>query len=407
MAPTIRPIKTEEDYEAVLERIDALMDAEAGSDEADELEVLATLVELYEDKHYPMDFPDPIEALKFRMEQANLSRRDLIPLLGSYSKVSEVLSGKRSLTLQMIRALHEHLGIPADVLLKQPGASIPETPDNMDFSKFPLKEMAKRGWISSDRGLKDHAEELIRGLIERAGGLKNLPQIFYRENSTVRSNAKVDLYALKAWCYQSIALARETELPGQYVEGSITDEFARSLVKLSWSENGPKLAQEYLANRGIHLVYLPHLPQTYLDGAAFRLPDNTPVIGLTLRYDRLDNFWFCLFHELAHLALHLKDGTFGVLTDDLSLRDLESTTDFVGKEKEADDWARNTLIPQSVWEESNILDSPVSSTVTALARHLDIHPAIIAGRIRREKNNYHLLTRLVRNGQVRSQFQTN
>jgi HTH-type transcriptional regulator / antitoxin HigA len=120
----IKPIRTEADYEAMLLRIESLMDAEAGTPEADELEVLAMLVELYEEEHFPMSWPDPIEAIRFRMDQAGLTARDLIPLLGSRAKVSEVLSGKRSLTLQMIRALHEHLGIPAEVLLRQPGGSI-------------------------------------------------------------------------------------------------------------------------------------------------------------------------------------------------------------------------------------------------------------------------------------------
>jgi HTH-type transcriptional regulator / antitoxin HigA len=97
---------TEEDYEAVLLRIDSLMDAEACTPEADELEVLATLVELYEEKHFPIGWPDPIEAIQFRMEQAGLTVRDLVPLLGSCVKVSDVLSGKQTLTLQMILVPH-------------------------------------------------------------------------------------------------------------------------------------------------------------------------------------------------------------------------------------------------------------------------------------------------------------
>ncbi len=117
----IKPIRTEKDYEAALARIDALMNAERDSAEFDELDVLADLVELYENKHDPMGFPSPVAAIEFRMEQGKLSPRDLIPLFGSHAKVSEVLSGKRSITVPMARALHEHLGIPADVLLREPG----------------------------------------------------------------------------------------------------------------------------------------------------------------------------------------------------------------------------------------------------------------------------------------------
>ena len=107
----IKPIKTEKDYQTTLKRIESLMDAPEGTPQANELEVLATLAELYEEEHFPIDSPDPIEAIKFRMEQAGLSLRDLVPFMGSYTEVSEVLSGKRSLTLEMIRALHEHLGL--------------------------------------------------------------------------------------------------------------------------------------------------------------------------------------------------------------------------------------------------------------------------------------------------------
>ena len=93
---------------------------------------------------------------------------------------------------------------------------------------------------------------------------------------------------------------------------------------LSWSQDGPRLAQEFLANHGIHLVYLEHLPRTHLDGAALQLADGTPVIGLTLRYDRLDNFWFCLLHELAHIGRHMSGTSNEAFVDDLSLRDVQA-----------------------------------------------------------------------------------
>ena len=115
-------IKSEADYDAALEQIAVLMDASPGTPEADALDVLATLVENYENQHYPIGLPDPISAIRFRMEQQELSQGDLIPFIGSRSKVSEVLSGKRSLSLQMIRNLHQGLGISAEVLLQESGA---------------------------------------------------------------------------------------------------------------------------------------------------------------------------------------------------------------------------------------------------------------------------------------------
>jgi HTH-type transcriptional regulator / antitoxin HigA len=396
----IKPIRTEEDYEAALLRIEALMDAEADTPEADELEVLATLVDLYEEKHFPIDWPDPIAAIRFRIEQAGLTPRDLIPLLGSRAKVSEVLSGKRSLTLQMMRALHEHLGIPAEVLLRQPGASLPETLEEIDWSKFPLAEMAKLGWIPMSRNLKDRAEEVMRDLMERAGGINALPSALYRKNDGARRNAKMNPYALQAWCYQLLAEARENTLPGVYREGVITQAIAREMVGLSWSQAGPKLAQEFLGKYGIHMIYLPHLPRTHLDGAVLMLQDGTPVIGLTLRYDRLDNFWFCLCHELAHVVLHLRKGTEDGFIDDLSLGEVEGS-EGNARELEADDWAQEVLIPSEEWEASSVLAQPTPTTVTEFAHRLGIHPAIVAGRVRRELQNYRLLTHFVGSGEVR------
>lgn len=115
----IKLIKTEEEYEKVLCRIDELFDVSPDTADGDELELLVTLVELYEKEKFPIDEPNPIAAIKFRMEQENLKNKDLIPFIGNKSKVSEVLSSKRSLSLNMIRKLHSGLGIPAQVLIQE------------------------------------------------------------------------------------------------------------------------------------------------------------------------------------------------------------------------------------------------------------------------------------------------
>ena len=114
----IRPIKTEADYRATLNEIEGLMSAEADSPQGDRLDVLVTLVEAYERQHYPIGFPDPVEAIKFRMEQQGLSVEDLVPVIGRKNRVYEVLARKRPLTLRMIEGLHETFSIPAESLLK-------------------------------------------------------------------------------------------------------------------------------------------------------------------------------------------------------------------------------------------------------------------------------------------------
>ncbi len=118
MVSEIRPLRCEADHEAALQQIAALWDAPAGSAEADRLDVLATLVDAWEARQYPMDPPDPVEAIRFRMESEGLTRKDLEPLIGSRTRVSEVLNRKRGLSIEMIRRLHDRLGIPADILIQ-------------------------------------------------------------------------------------------------------------------------------------------------------------------------------------------------------------------------------------------------------------------------------------------------
>ena len=298
-------IKTKKDYSFALSRIDELMDAKAGTPEADELELLATLVEMYEDKHYPMDLPDPIEAIKFRMEQLGLNQQSLVPFIGSRSKVSEVLNRKRPLTLAMMRALHKSLGISSDVLLQEPGRDFPGDMTEIQWSNFPLSEMAKRGWIQKSNDLNGKAEEIVRDFIEQAGGPRVAIAALFRRSAGSRQNSKMDTYALCAWCLRVLSVARKNPLKSKFKDGSFNSQTLKEIAKLSYFQNGPSLAKEYLEKQGTHLIIIPHLSKTYLDGAAMLLNDGTPVVGLTLRYDRIDNFWFCLLHELAHVAKHV------------------------------------------------------------------------------------------------------
>lgn len=116
----LHPIRTEDDYRAAMREVSAFFDhePEPGTPEGDRFEILLTLVEAYESKHFPIDLPDPVEAIKFRMEQAGLTPRDLQPMIGRLNRVYEILNRKRPLTLPMIRKLHDHLGIPAESLIR-------------------------------------------------------------------------------------------------------------------------------------------------------------------------------------------------------------------------------------------------------------------------------------------------
>ena len=400
----IKPIRNEADYEAALARIEEIFDAEAGSPEEEELDVLVDLVELYESKHVVLGYPDPVEAIKFCMEQSNLKQRDLIPLIGSRAKVSEVLSGKRAITMSMARALHEHLGIPAEILLGKPGGVFENPLNDIQWDRFPLKEMARRKWIPGGSDLDAHAEELIGKMATKAGGWdETCAATLFRKNDHRYVNSKTDSYALKAWCLQVLVLANRNPPPANYKSGTVTLDFLRKVARISWSENGPRLAKEFLEKHGISLMTLRHLPRTYLDGAALRLGDGRPVIGLTLRYDRIDNFWFCLLHELAHLGLHMDKDDGEAFVDDLTLRKTGGTVRD-SKEAQADHWAEEALIQKSVWETSEARLRPTAMAVINLANSLNIHPAIVAGRVRREQDNYRLLSQFVGNGMIRPQF---
>ena len=410
----IRPIRTEEDCEAALARIADLMDALSRPqgqiedlEHADrvELDVLTVLVEDYESKTVAMGFPTAIDAIEFRMDQAGLTRRDLAPFIGSPAKVSEVLSGKRAITMSMARALHRHLGIPADVLLQEPGASLPDAVPHVEWTRFPLKAMAKAGWIPDLPKLADRAEELVSGLMVRAGGRQLASAVMYRKNDHRRVNAKTDDYALRAWCLYVMAKAQERRLDAHYQPGTVTQEFLRKVAALSTSEDGPRRARDFLASHGLAFEFVRHLPKTHLDGAALRLPDGRPVVGLTLRYDRIDNFWFTLLHELAHVGLHLDEcADEAGFVDDHSLRGMETGAGG-SQELDADRWAQNALIPPDLWEKGFAMDSASPMAVIELAAEAGVHPAVVADRVRHERANYRLLSQFVGTGGVRRQFE--
>lgn len=385
-------IKSNSEHREALVQIERLMEGNPnpGTSEAEQLELLGLLVEQYEREMFKLGHPSPLEAIEFRMEQENLAPRDLIPLLGSRSKVSEVLSGKRSLTMAMIRALHDGLGIPAEVLIQESAVDESEGEMNEDWSKYPIKEMARRGWINqsiaSVKAFFDQLPAPARAVV------------LFRKSESVRSARSMDAYALAAWTTRILSRSTEsTDIP-PYRTGTVNLDFMRSLAKLSRDEKGPRAAQDFLRSVGISVIIEPHLPYTYLDGAAVLGAIDRPVIGLSLRYDRLDNFWFTLMHEVAHVALH-SDLGFVEFIDDLDVK-----SDGDPKEEEADLLADEALVPAADWRRSpaSRLRSPQAAEF--LAQQLGIHPAIVAGKMRHHWNAYRMFNNLVGHHNVRRLF---
>ena len=342
-------------------------------------------------------FDDPVEAIKFHMEQKGLTQRDLVPMIGSRSKVSEVLSGTRPITMPMARALHRHLRIPAEILLQEPVVRITDKADEMDWRRFPLRQMAKRGWIEPSGNLREQAEELIKDLMQRAGGEQHVKAL-YRKNDQNRDNAKTDPYALSAWCWQVLAKANKHAWDTPYVPPDDPHQLMRDVAKLSPPTDGPSQAVQFLRDQGIAVEIVPHLPRTHLDGAAMKSSDGRPVIGLTLRYDRIDNFWWVLMHELAHAIFHLEKSP--AFIDDLRLCSDDET------EEQADSYAQNALIPREAWEGGGSAERLSPIAVMSLAQQLGIHPAIVAGRARHDLRDFRRLSQFVGTGGVNWLFET-
>lgn len=388
----IKIIKNENEYKAALARIEELFDIQEGDPREDELELLYMLVEKYESENYRIDLPDPIEAIKFRMEQSGINRKDLAKYIGSVSKVSEVLSRKRPLSLSMIRALHEGLGIPPEILLQKSESKLKTL--RYDIKKYPFSEMFKRGYFDrSYRNLneaKSYAEECM-GTLFSVFDRMNF-EACYRKSNTASEGQE----ALKAWQAKALNIISNEELT-RYNHENLKPASER-IAKLSYFPSGVQLVKEALNKSGIHFVILNHLPKTRLDGACFLSEQGNPVIAMTLRYDRLDNFWFTLFHELGHIFYCDINNKNKLILDDLEADNSQNQ-----EETRADNFALDSFIPSDIWNKrKNSLIT--KNDILNFAEELGISPAVIAGRIRMEESDFTKFTELTGQGKVRELF---
>lgn len=391
-------IRTEEQYHRYLEEVQSLMALGGALDakQCDRLELLTVLLEAYENTKFPVEAPDPIDAILFRMEEKGLKRADLVPYFGTSSRVSEVLGRKRPLTVQMIRALSLGLGLSTDTLIGLATTESTERKGDIDWSKFPIREMTKRGWLESlTTKSKTAVEEVVKSFIAESG--LQFGAASFRRTLAGEANSPTTQYALYAWLARVIQKARSKKSTlGVFDKSILSAGFLRELAQLSWSDRGPLLAVEYLEKHGIAVVIEPHLKGTLLDGAALNDIDGMPIVGMTLRHDRLDNFWFTLLHEVAHLWKH-------VGTDEAFLDDLDTSSED-RREAEANRLAKEAFIPRMLWKRSDAFIAPSKESIDKLSRELKIHPSIIAGRLRRENGNYRVFGDLIGLNQVRSMF---
>jgi HTH-type transcriptional regulator/antitoxin HigA len=396
----IKVIKTEHDYQEALKLVERLMslDPNPDSTEGEQLSLISLLIQDYEAKILPKTFPTPIEAIEFRMEQAGLKPADLIPYIGSRSKVSEILSGKRQLTLSMVRALSAGLGIPAKVLTKESRAQ--EAADYQSWDNRLVAAMEARGYFGSASLKTSSKMELLTNFFSWSPNPSPQMVPMLRQSHYNRSSPLTNKHALSAWVHRILQKAQKVKITKKYQHSTLDPDFLKELVKLSEKENGPILAQEHLKKSGIILVIEPHFSKTYLDGAAILVDKNNPVIGLTLRYDRLDNFWFTLLHELAHIARHYDSGISLFYDEIEGVKAIEPDE----KEKEANALAQEVILPEAKWEISPARLIPSSMAAKSLANELGVHVALIAGQIRHKGNQYGYLGKIVNEAKVRHYF---
>lgn len=392
-------IRSEEQHQEYLLEMQRLIahKPQPGSSEAEHLELLSVLVEAYENQKFPIEAPDPVDAILFRMQEQGLKQADLVPYFGTRSRVSEVLSRKRPLTVHMIRALSLGLGISAETLVGiEPTDFAQSRRDEIDWSGFPIKEMLARGWLQKfTNKAAESTEELVKGFIANAG--MQFGNAAFRRTINGDAYSPATKYALYAWLARVIQKAREKkESLGKFDPNVFSPTFLRELAQLSWSEQGPAIAVEFLEKHGVAVVIEPSLKGTLLDGAALKDIDGMPIIGLTLRFDRIDNFWFTLLHEVAHLWRHVDN-------EETFLDNLDSSSED-RRELEANRIAKEALIPRVAWKRSDAYLNSSKESIDKLSRELKIHPAIIAGRLRKERENYTLFSDLIGHHQVRKHF---
>lgn len=279
---------------------------------------------------------------------------------------------------------------------KQAGGSLFAWGDANDivWGQFPYKEMIKRRWFDLPRGA--NPIERVKDYFMHAAG-PQFATAFHRKK--MHSGNVPNEYALLAWQARILERARSKIETGQIEAFELDDRWLPELVRLTRQKDGPRRARDLLAEKGIILIVDRHLPGSYLDGAAMLADGGTPVVGLTLRYDRLDNFWFVLMHELGHVFLHLFDGL------RFDFFDEEGGNDGDAIEAEADKFALDALIPEALWDRCLSRFALSEEAVKIDAETLGIDPSIIAGRIRKERGNYTILNDLVGRDQVRLQLE--
>lgn len=337
----------------------------------------------------------PIALIKARIAQG-LTQKDLAEKLGL--KEQQI---QRYESQQYHGASFERILEVANALGLRFAAGVEPEANRIDPSKFPISEMYKRGWFENFAGSLSDAKKNAESLLEEYflfSGQLDVAGALHRK--TLTTNA-FDEFALTAWQARVLMLAQTQKTGSAFNVERISRDWVHELVKMSQAEAGPLKAASFLVDSGIHFIVEEHLLRTRLDGASMLGIDGTPIVAMTLRYDRIDNFWFTLLHEIGHIVQHVATGEYSAIFDDT---DQPAENDI---EKEADEFALEALVSSEDWKRCVSRFAMSEAAVVADAKRIGISPAIIAGRIRNEIRDYTKFSNLVGNGQVKALFRRN
>ena len=329
------------------------------------------------------------------------TQRQLADVLGVKEQQVQRYERDRYATISLgrLNAVSESLGIRISGLLK---AAAPDVEPLSDFeeslepSLYPLSVMNSRGWLGENINLRQMS------LSQKKGALaKFFAPIDFHEASvamhkkTIAAKNPQTQAALLAWQARVLWLASQRKGDSKPFT-KIDIEVLRQLVHLSRREDGPQAAVDLLLQHGVIVVFEQHLPKTKLDGAAMILDGRYAVIGISTRHDRIDNFWFVLLHELGHIMLHWGP----LLRQGFIDEEVEKSDN--GLEIEANEFARNLIVPDEAWNSSFVRYSQSPQVLKEFAAKWSVHEALIAGRVRFERNDYKAFSDMVGSGQIRA-----
>ncbi|WP_230772044.1 helix-turn-helix domain-containing protein [Sphingomonas sp. Leaf4] len=329
-----------------------------------------------------------------------LSQRELADYLGLKEQQVQRYEAERyrSASLDRLIEVSDALGVQVAKRAELVGDATLRSVDPNTWQAFPLAEMYKRGWFEDFEGsladARKAASEIIPAFL-RGGQARNAAPALHRKS--VRASGQVHEAAITAWEARVRRLAERDAPTSPFSPDRIDDAWLADLLALTLQSDGPARAIEHLRKIGIALVAEKHLPSTLLDGAALATLEDYTIVAMTLRHDRLDNFWFTLFHEIGHLKFHIGQG-FASIFDDT---DAPAGSDI---ETQADLFAQEMLLPSAKWALGISRFTRNEQAVRTDAKRFGVGAAIIAGRVRREAHDYTLLRNLVGNGEVRRQF---